>query len=562
MNDTAFDDNQKHISQVKQDEEESLVRTLALSKYHLPYIQIKGGIIDNEAIHYIPLTDSRRLGMGAFRIEGKKLSIGILSPNNPEIMEYKKNFLSHGIIPTFYLISHASLEKIQERYSEISDAETSVRGIITLPPETLREYESEMQTLTSTQKYLAEIFTSNNTKKTTKIIETILYGGLLQKASDIHIEPEEDSVRLRYRIDGVLEDILFFTTSSYLPILSRIKLHSKMKLTKNIEQDGRFSFVLGNLEIDFRVSIIPGSYGESIVMRILDPRSLSVHTKDLGIPENLFSLISTELKKPNSLILISGPTGSGKTTTLYSFLKDIQSTEKKMLTIEDPVEYRLDGITQTQVDMHTGYTFAEGLRSALRQDPDVIMVGEIRDKETAETAIQASLTGHLVFSTIHTNTAAGVIPRLIDLGVNPKTLSSALGLCLAQRLVRKVCTHCTKKRKPTQVEFDIIRTILTPVHKYKKTDLSSILTPDFTIPVSVGCEICGYSGYKGRIGIFEGMQTTHDIIDIIPENPSEYILREKAHIQGFFTLAEDGILKVLQGITTIEELSSSVSLSD
>jgi len=271
-------------------------------------------------------------------------------------------------------------------------------------------------------------------------------GALSLKASDVHIEPEENSTHLRYRLDGILTKIGEIDTKTYKQLLSRIKLTAGLKLNiKNNAQDGRFSIKVKNSEMEIRTSTMPGTYGESVVLRILNPDSISVSIEKLGIEPRLFKILEEEISKPNGMILNTGPTGSGKTTTLYAFLKRIDSPEIKVITIEDPVEYHIKGITQTQTDVDKGYTFAKGLKSALRQDPDVIMVGEIRDSETAEIAIQSSLTGHLVLSTLHTNTAAGTFPRFVDLGMNPRILGSAINLTMAQRLVRKLCNDCKKE---------------------------------------------------------------------------------------------------------------------
>ncbi len=254
---------------------------------------------------------------------------------------------------------------------------------------------------------------------------------------------------MRLRLDGVLVEVLQFDMETYKLLLSRIKLLSGMKLSDSIAQDGRFAIMIGDEEISIRSSMIPGAYGESIVMRILDPKSIQVNLEDMGIESYLFSVIQQEIAKPNGMILVTGPTGSGKTTTLYAFLRKIYSKEIKIITIEDPIEYHLQGITQTQTDSEKGYTFLEGLRSALRQDPDVVMVGEVRDAETAKIAVESALTGHLVFSTLHTNNAAGVIPRLIDLGIRPQIIAPAIDLTLAQRLLRKLCSNCKKQAKVT-----------------------------------------------------------------------------------------------------------------
>ncbi|MEK7190313.1 MAG: GspE/PulE family protein, partial [Patescibacteria group bacterium] len=370
--------------------------------------------------------------------------------------------------------------------------------------------------------------------------------------------------RLRLRLDGVLQDVNFFGLDIYRLLNSRIKLLSGMKLTSNVAQDGRFSIMEEKEELSIRTSLIPGAYGESIVMRILDPKSILVKLEELGIEPYLFSVIEQEIAKPNGLILVTGPTGSGKTTTLYAFLRRIYSPEIKIITIEDPIEYHLMGVTQTQTNDAKGYTIVEGLRSALRQDPDVVMVGEIRDKETAETAVQSALTGHIVFSTLHTNNAAGVIPRLIDLGVNPKILVSALSLSIAQRLVRKLCQFCKKEKENTPEEIKTLKIIIDGMTAEGKKISNYNINPDAPLKlfVAVGCDKCNNTGYKGRIGIFEAIKTDEMIEKIMPENPSEREIKKVASVQGILSMRQDGLVKMLSGITSFEEVQSVVDLAE
>jgi type II secretory ATPase GspE/PulE/Tfp pilus assembly ATPase PilB-like protein len=299
-------------------------------------------------------------------------------------------------------------------------------------------------------------------------------------------------------------------------------------------------------------------------MRLLDPRTIRAKLEDLGIEPKLFQIINNEILKPNGLILVTGPTGSGKTTTLYAFLRRIYSAEIKIITIEDPIEYHLTGITQTQVDPKKGYTFLEGLRSALRQDPDVIMVGEIRDAETAKISVESSLTGHIVFSTLHTNNAAGVIPRLIDLEVNPKILVSALSLAIAQRLVRKLCSSCKKEKTPTEWEENIIRSILRAAKEAGKDLTLYGVNPDQKIKLYEPgtCAECNFIGYKGRIGIFEAIKSDESIEKIINENPSEREIKKVASKQGILDMKEDGVIKALSGITSLDEVKSVVDLEE
>lgn len=313
-------------------------------------------------------------------------------------------------------------------------------------------------------------------REITDVLETILAGAIGLTASDVHIEPEEEQVRIRIRFDGILQDVLLLSKDVYENILSRIKLLSGIKLNiTDRPQDGRFSIITGTLAIEVRASALPTEYGETIVLRILNPKSL-VSLRGLGLREDLLALFRLEIKKPNGMIIVTGPTGSGKTTTLYAFLKEIQNPEIKIITIEDPIEYHLTGISQTQTAPEKGYNFASGLRSIVRQDPDVILIGEIRDLETADIGLQAALTGHLVLTTLHTNDAAGTIARLVNLGVKPADIGPALNIAIAQRLVRKVCQKCVKFEKPSSAELNKIKKELKNVAK-KNTKKIKIIKP-------------------------------------------------------------------------------------
>jgi type II secretory ATPase GspE/PulE/Tfp pilus assembly ATPase PilB-like protein len=352
-------------------------------------------------------------------------------------------------------------------------------------------------------------------------------------------------------------NVLDFDKDTYSLLLSRIKLLSGLKLNiKKDSQDGRFSVHIKDVDIEIRTSILPGAYNESVVMRILNPKSIGVPLEELGIPPKLLAVILKEIDKPNGMLLTTGPTGSGKTTTLYAFLKKAHNPTVKIITIEDPIEYHLPGIVQTQTN-DKGYTFLDGLRSALRQDPDIIMVGEIRDGETAAIAINSALTGHLVFSTLHTNSAAGAFPRLIDLGINSKIMSSAINIVLAQRLVRKLCEFC---KKPTPLDGAIKAEIDKVVATiFDKTEIPPIPANIFT---PGECEKCNHTGYKGRIGIYEGIKISPEVNSVIEMSPSEAEVEKAASPQGILTLKQDGIIKVLKGITSISELERVITIED
>lgn len=388
-------------------------------------------------------------------------------------------------------------------------------------------------------------------KETSKIVETIFSGAIHLNASDIHIEPEEEKVKIRVRIDGMLHDILFIEFKIYRSLLSRIKLLSgiKLNITKKA-QDGRFTVLSDEKEIEIRTSVLPCKYEESIVMRILNPKKL-IEIEGLGIRKDIFNQFKKEIKKPNGMIIVTGPTGSGKTTTLYSILKRIQKPEIKIITIEDPIEYHLKGISQTQVAPDKGYDFLNGLRAIVRQDPDVILVGEIRDYETAKIALQAALTGHLVLTTLHTNDTAGTIARLQSLGEKAINIGPAINIVVAQRLVRKVCKKCVKFVSPTEEELEIFKKELSV---FKKSIEMPKLDKNLKIAKVNGCESCNFTGYKGRVGIFEFFLVNDEMENLILKSPSMADLKKAARKKGMVLMREDGLIKVLKGETTIEEI--------
>ncbi len=561
---SSFDEDKqnKQIDELRRKEEEQLVSMLAETKYNLPYVDLYRLGIDNESLRAISEADARELKIGPFKLVGKNIYVALRTPTDELKERIREDVLRHGLVPVFYMASLGSIEKVWERYTELSLAENSRIGGLDISSEILRKTAENINHIQDISSMVKKEMETNKVHRISRILEIILAGAIAIKASDIHIEPENDRGRLRFRLDGVLQDIDFFGLDTYHLINSRIKLLSGMKLTSKNSQDGRFSITEGEEELSIRTSMIPGSYGESIVMRILDPKSIQIDLEDMGIEPYLFGIIKEEIAKPNGLILVTGPTGSGKTTTLYAFLRRIYSPEIKIITIEDPVEYRLRGITQTQKEDDAKYGFAEGMKAALRQDPDVIMVGEIRDPDTAETAVQAALTGHMVFSTLHTNNAAGAIPRLIDLKVNPKILVSALSLSIAQRLVRKLCQFCKIEKAPKERELEIMKNILATMEtegkELKKYGLQKDQELHFFYPT--GCEKCNNTGYKGRIGIFEAVKTDESLEKIMPENPSEREIKSIAKHQGILSMRQDGVVKILNGITSIEEVSGVVDL--
>lgn len=401
---------------------------------------------------------------------------------------------------------------------------------------------------------LAEKLSSLSREKaaTTAIIEGILGGALGLGASDIHFEPSRDIVKIRMRVDGILREAGTLSNEEYKYVLSRVKLLGGIKLNiSEMAQDGRFTIRSREnaRDIEVRVSVNPSEYGATVVLRVLDPDAVVLKMEELGLRADDFERVSKSLKKPNGMILVTGPTGSGKTTTLYAFINSISSPEIKIITIEDPIEYHLEGIQQTQVDASAGYDFGNGLRSILRQDPDVILVGEIRDAETAGIAVQAALTGHIVFSTLHTNTAAGAIPRLLDLEVKPHAVGPSVNAILAQRLVRKLCPKCRK-------EVEINGEYKEKIAKFVSSLPKRVSPPEVKLYEPVGCPSC-IDGYKGRIGIFEVFEMDSDIEQLVHEESSEVEIEENISKKGFVDMQQDGIIKALMGITSLDEVEKT-----
>jgi type IV pilus assembly protein PilB len=387
----------------------------------------------------------------------------------------------------------------------------------------------------------------------TKAVASILRYGVEGESSDIHIEPLKERTRVRYRFLGRLYTSLFLSSKVHPAIVSRIKILSGLRIDETrIPQDGRFSIEFWGRKIDFRVSTFPTAMGEKVAIRILDPKVGLKKFEELGLSGRSFEVLKKAIKKPYGMILVTGPTGSGKTTTLYAILQKLNQEEVNIVTLEDPVEYLIEGINQSQIRPEIGYTFATGLRHVLRQDPDIIMVGEIRDRETAELAIHAALTGHLVLSTLHTNNAIGVIPRLIDLGISPFLIPYSLSVALAQRLVRRLCEKCKREVIPKKEVKDLILAEIEKLPEEEKKKLK--IQKEFKIFEPVGCDECHRTGFSGRVGIFEVLEMTRNLEEIILKEPSEAKIFEEARRQGMLTLRQDGILKVLQGITTIEEV--------
>lgn len=555
----------KRISEIHHREEEALVQQIA-QRSGVTYIDLTSIGIDTDALKILTEAESRKREVALFKLVGKQLHVAARSPRRDDVLEIIEKLEHDGYQTTLYMVSTKSLEKAWDRYEDISLASTGRGSFLDISEDALKNIAEQIQTNADVKTMFDSASTEKVSHRISRLIEIIFGSGIALGASDIHIEPQEKEVRLRYRTDGVLHDVLFLDHDTYRMINSRIKLLSELKLTQTQDaQDGRFTINYEGKQIEIRTSIIPGGYGESIVMRILNPDGINVGLEQLGMEDKLLDILKHEIGKPNGLILTTGPTGSGKTTTLYSFLKYVYDPEIKILTIEDPIEYHLQGITQTQVDHEKGYDFLSGLRAALRQDPDIVMVGEIRDKETATIAVNAALTGHLVLSTLHTNNAAGAIPRLLDLGVNPGILAAALSASIAQRLVRRLCVHCKKERPATPEEDKTMRAVLKMATDHKKNLGPYDLGLDkevLSLWEPVGCEKCGMVGYKGRVGVYEAILNDESIQQILEKHPSEREIKITSVTQGILSMKEDGVVKILTGATSLEEVQKVVDLEE
>lgn len=534
----------------REKEAEDLAQMLA-ARHGLPYVDLSRMTIDLDALKLVPENEAREAKLAVFQKVAKRLQIAVLNPEALKTKNALENLSRKGYETEPFFVSESSLERAWSRYKEIPAFEEIEAGLIDISAARLEEYKNKLKNIQGFQKILGPYTSAQKIRKVSEVVEVILAGALALDASDVHLEPQEEKMQIRFRLDGVLHEIAAFTPQAYGFILSRIKLLSEMKLNVHDRaQDGRFTIRASDADMEVRASALPGPFGETLVLRVLNPKTIALGLEDLGMQDEFLKIIEKEIKKPNGMILTTGPTGSGKTTTLYAFVKKVNNPGVKIITIEDPIEYHLAGISQTQVNAPKGYTFANGLRSILRQDPDIILVGEIRDLETAEIAMHASLTGHLVFSTLHTNNAAGTIPRLIDLKADPSIIAPAVNIAMAQRLVRRLCPDCKKKEKPDKEELKTIENALKEMPaQYKKK-----VSKEIAVWKPVGCEKCNQIGYKGRIGIYEAFLVDDRVEKLILKKPSEGDLKEEMKRQEMITMFQDGILKMLEGTTSLEEL--------
>ena len=540
---TAAFEEKMHEVRLKEKETEAQQQAHALT---VPYVNLTGFPISPEAISQIPREVAEKLHCACFMFTGPEIRVGALDPTDPAVKELlfqlQERNQAHGGI---YKISEESLRLALAFYDTLPKLRKIIKGV-KITEEELSRFRSELKTYPDIQRTLEKA-------SITDIMTVVMAASLQFDTSDVHIEAEEERVVVRFRVDGVLQEVASLPHELWKKIIARIKLISAIKINiTDRPQDGRFTIFLKTGDTDVRVSSIPTSFGESVVMRLLKPGSISVEFAGLGFRPASEKKLVHEIGKPHGMIITTGPTGSGKTTTLYAVLRKLNTSDVKILTLEDPIEYKLQGINQSQIDHSKQYTFASGLRSILRQDPDIVMVGEIRDLETAETAINAALTGHLMLSTLHTNDAAGALPRFISMGVKSFLLAPALNAMLGQRLVRRIHEACREEFTPPPEQLEAAKKLLLEIPK--NSGETAAVPGQWKFFRGKGCEACNMTGYKGRVGIYEILVMDDTIRAALDESLSEYKVRELAKAQGMVTMQQDGMLKALDGITTIEEV--------
>lgn len=515
-------------------------------EHQLSFTDLKGTPVNIGALTLINEETARRGKLAViYRLEDKIL-VAVSDPGDEETKKTLAELTAKGFSIRLILTTPQGLEIAWSKYKNAPAQEAFEVGSISIDAYELSQIQDEIKDISDLKNKITSI-------STTKLLEILLAGALKIEASDVHFEPEaKDNTRIRYRLDGYLQDVATIESKSYGKLVSRIKVLAK--LTLNIHgapQDGRFTIKQKDVEIEVRVSVLPSEYGETVVMRLLDPRTIRQKLEDLGMRDDVLELVKKQLGKANGTIMTTGPTGSGKTTSLYAFVNYLNTPDVKIITIEDPIEYHISGISQTQVEPEKGYTFAGGLRAIVRQDPDVILVGEIRDQETADIALQAALTGHIVLTTLHTNDAAGSIPRLIDLGVKAQTIAPAISLAMAQRLLRKLCDRCKTEAPISEKDLKTVQKYLEPIKERLKLPA---LDKSLKVYLPGKCQECNGIGYKGRVGVYEGFTISRDMEKLIMGNMSVTEIRDLAIKEGMITMSQDAYIKYINGITTIEEI--------
>lgn len=500
---------------------------------NVPFIKLEGKAIPADILNLIPEPAARRYIIIPFEKSGDELYVAMADPLDIQISQFIEKRSGKRVKP-FLAIAEDILKSIGDQYSQnlTTEVTSALKEVQSVKPEEEMEAGPEI---------IREAPVSN-------IVSQLMEYAIKVRASDIHIEPQTDRTRVRYRIDGILHEKVLLPKGVHDAVISRIKILSNLKIDeKRLPQDGRFTFSYGDNVVDLRISTVPTVFGEKVVMRLLPKSSGAPSLLELGLRGISLKNLEQQLLRAHGIILVCGPTGSGKTTTLYSVLSKISTTRVNVVTVEDPVEYQISGVNQVQVNPQVGLTFASALRSFLRQDPNIIMVGEVRDTETAELAIQAALTGHQVFSTVHTNSASGAPPRLLDMGVEPFLLVSSLNATVGQRVVRKICPKCRVEFMATPEVLESIKLVLGKL-------LPQSVKNNVSLYKGQGCNVCAHTGYLGRIGIFEVLVMNELISKLVLEHASSSAIEEQAVENGMVTMKQDGFLKVLEGITTLEEV--------
>jgi len=532
------------MKQIQKGELEKITAERAV-ELNLPYIDLTAFPVSSEALKTIPQTLAEEKQTICFYTTPEELRIGVVEPSeeNKELA-FQLGERHHAKV-LIYLISKNSFDRVIKSYSNLPIVKP-VSKDINITDADIEHFQEAIDSLQSLQDQFNSISISD-------ILTLIVASALKMNASDIHIEAEEKDIAVRYRLDGVLQDVAKLPIEQWKKFISRIKLLAGLKININDKpQDGRITLKLESDSLDVRVSTMPTVFGESVVMRILYSGAAGVTFDELGLRGEAYERLKREIMRPNGMIITTGPTGSGKTTTMYAVLRLLNKPGVKIITLEDPVEIKMEGVNQSQVDESHDYTFAKGLRSLLRQDPDICMVGEIRDLETAEIAIQSALTGHLMLSTIHTNSAAGAVPRFLSMGVKPFLLAPALNSIIGQRLVRRICSNCIEELPLDPEQSTRVKEQLSNL---PATEKDKINLEDLHFYHGKGCENCNDLGYQGRVGIYEVMIMNKEIEQLILSGQiSEYALQEIATKNGMVTMVQDGLLKALDKLTTVEEI--------
>lgn len=507
---------------------------------NIPFVTLEDKAISPDVVIYIPEPVARRYVLLPFAYEdtSKVLSVAMLDPLDFQVIEFLEKKSGKSIKP-FMATREDILEHVEELYNQNLGADVTA-ALKETAPSAVKTYEAGK---------LGEVIRE---APIAQIVSAILEQAMRIRASDIHIEPQTGDTRVRYRVDGILQERLALPSGIRDAVVSRIKILADMKIDeKRIPQDGRFNFKMGESEVDLRVSTLPTVHGEKVVMRLLKKSGGIPTMQELGLRGLALKNLETAITRPHGIILVTGPTGSGKTTTLYAVLAKLNNTRVNIMTLEDPVEYEIAGVNQVQINAAAGLTFATGLRSFLRQDPNIILVGEIRDTETTDLAIQAALTGHLVFATLHTNNAAGAVPRLLDLGAEAFLVASALNAVVGQRIARRVCPACKEEYEPEPAVAQDIRTVL---GRLLPVDKKVVLYRGKGSSGDQPCQECGGTGYVGRLGIFEVFPVTEAISKLVLQRSPMAEIEKRATEEGMMTMKQDGYMKAIEGMTTLEEV--------